>query len=714
MLTCKRITAMLLFAVCLCVCLGGFAFAADSREDMQQAIVQTAIAYYLNKADQQYDSVALSKDYDRDDGGNLRCAFYFAPEDATPDQTEYSVCSEYCFEVLYNALGYQLVGEPRKSVTRRMQNEVEGPHVVFRFNNRNATEAEKDAAAEKAWSLLQPGDVVVYGSTKSVDNRGHAMVFVGDIDGKGEPDLLHSTGKKYNMGTGEDAVEENGTIKKANAETYFHPKGKSHYFGQLGMYTILRAIDDPGQTCAITPWARTRMQYPWMRCVHTVSTGCYGAAEAGGKLTYMLRIYNRGKEDFKDLPVTYPLPEGTELERAPEAKVDGRNLSWTLDIPAGKTKTLYVTVKVTSPMGAEIVSDKAKVGQIPMKVLTTVVGGSREGLRQLEDPKRFSERFAGERAAYGTAFANAVYRCGMGVEIGLPDAGALFDALCTKANVPGHDFCTLRDDYRNSTVGKMVVRHWIGGRLYTAKSDKERVRETRLEDLQCGDLIFVATKLPMTEANTAAYYCNGNDLIAYRNGKLQTENPDEVTKLLSKPFFVALRPVQAFEDLDARSRAAARFDDVKNTDWFYSYVNALAADGAISGMTETTFAPNGTLTYGQALKLIASALGEKEPAKSGAHWASGYLTLAKQKGWLGEDVDLDGTITRLALCRIAAKAKGLSAKAGFNPFTDTDDASVLALYQANVVSGITAAEFKPDAPLTRAQIAKIIWTLRKV
>ena len=85
MLTCKRITATLLFAACLCVCLGGFAFAADSREDMQQAIVQTAIAYYLNGEDQQYDSVPLTKGYGREEGGNLRCAFYFAPEDATPD-----------------------------------------------------------------------------------------------------------------------------------------------------------------------------------------------------------------------------------------------------------------------------------------------------------------------------------------------------------------------------------------------------------------------------------------------------------------------------------------------------------------------------------------------------------------------------------------------------------------------------------------------------
>ena len=140
----------------------------------------------------------------------------------------------------------------------------------------------------------------------------------------------------------------------------------------------------------------------------------------------------------------------------------------------------------------------------------------------------------------------------------------------------------------------------------------------------------------------------------------------------------------------------------------------LVDDGTVNGMTATTFVPNGTLTFGQALKLICLAVGETEPAKDGQHWASGWLKLAKSKGWIGEEPGLDATITRLQLCRIAAKAKGLNAAPEKNPFTDTYDADVLALYKAGVINGMTATEFKPEGLLTRAQIAKIIWTLRKV
>ena len=169
-----------------------------------------------------------------------------------------------------------------------------------------------------------------------------------------------------------------------------------------------------------------------------------------------------------------------------------------------------------------------------------------------------------------------------------------------------------------------------------------------------------------------------------------------------------------FEFRATGTEGAQPFTDVKESDWFYRYVTELAADGTVAGMTETTFVPNGTLTYGQALKLIALVVGEKEPQKSAAHWASGWMTLAKSKLWLTEDVNPDAAITRLALCRIAAKAKGLTDQPKKNPFTDTEDAAVLALNKAGVISGMTAKTFEPDGLLTRAQIAKIIWTLRSV
>ncbi|MBR2978108.1 MAG: S-layer homology domain-containing protein, partial [Oscillospiraceae bacterium] len=71
-------------------------------------------------------------------------------------------------------------------------------------------------------------------------------------------------------------------------------------------------------------------------------------------------------------------------------------------------------------------------------------------------------------------------------------------------------------------------------------------------------------------------------------------------------------------------------------------------------------------------------------------------------------------VTRLELCRIAAKAKNLTAQPASNPFADTADKDVLALNHAGVINGMTATEFAPEGLLTRAQIAKIICALRKL
>jgi len=155
------------------------------------------------------------------------------------------------------------------------------------------------------------------------------------------------------------------------------------------------------------------------------------------------------------------------------------------------------------------------------------------------------------------------------------------------------------------------------------------------------------------------------------------------------------------------------FTDVVQNDWFFDHVYELYHKGVIHGMTETTFAPKGTLTYGQALKLLTVGLGKGEQPGSSTHWAAGYLTLAKKEGWLTEDADLNAPISRLAFCRLAAKAKNLTAQPASNPFTDCTDASVLALVKAGVIDGMTETTFQPDGTLTRAQISKIIHLLVK-
>lgn len=172
-----------------------------------------------------------------------------------------------------------------------------------------------------------------------------------------------------------------------------------------------------------------------------------------------------------------------------------------------------------------------------------------------------------------------------------------------------------------------------------------------------------------------------------------------------------------FAPFDVRTegeKAVAKFTDVKESDWFYSFVLDLVEKKVVSGMNETTFQPNGTLTYGQALKLLVVAKQGTDPGNAASgHWAGNYLAAAKKAGWLTEDVNLDASISRLSFCQIAAKAAKLTAQPEKNPFADCADASVLALVKAGVINGMTETSFAPDATLTRGQISKIISLLMK-
>ena len=75
---------------------------------------------------------------------------------------------------------------------------------------------------------------------------------------------------------------------------------------------------------------------------------------------------------------------------------------------------------------------------------------------------------------------------------------------------------------------------------------------------------------------------------------------------------------------------AASFPDVKETDWFYSYVTDLSDTGVVNGYPDGTFGPENLVRWDEALKLILLAAGESAQAPTGDGWASGYLTLAEE------------------------------------------------------------------------------------
>ena len=157
------------------------------------------------------------------------------------------------------------------------------------------------------------------------------------------------------------------------------------------------------------------------------------------------------------------------------------------------------------------------------------------------------------------------------------------------------------------------------------------------------------------------------------------------------------------------------FKDVKVSSWFGKYVIDLYNDGIINGTSATTYAPNDTLTWAAALKLLLVSHGDLKAADAtGADWSKNTIAKAAELGLVAADLDGAKAISRLEFCQVAAKLNKLAESKTESKFTDCTDGYVMALVDAKVINGMTATTFEPSATLTRAQIAKIIYQLNLI
>ena len=154
------------------------------------------------------------------------------------------------------------------------------------------------------------------------------------------------------------------------------------------------------------------------------------------------------------------------------------------------------------------------------------------------------------------------------------------------------------------------------------------------------------------------------------------------------------------------------FKDVKTTAWYFDPMIHLYESGIINGTSATTYAPNDTLTWAAALKLLLVSNGDLKAADAtGADWSKNAIAKAAELGLVAADLDGAKAISRLEFCQVAAKLNKLAESKTESKFTDCTDGYVMALVDAKVISGMTETTFEPAASLTRAQIAKIIYQL---
>lgn len=537
-----------------------------TKEQIQQAVCQTALAYYYHDPAVQYQTT----------GGSMVEPFAcratdssFMADDAEADDYVYSVCSDFGWRVYKEATGWTYSKTSAGFVTNIVSGlAVDDPLVVYKFRGPDG-ETDVEKAIAESHAALEPGDLITY-YVKS--GAGHMMVYVGDLFGDGKEYILHcdsTGGGNTDYTTGYNPIEPNGSIQKETTEQIVFNKSDRYIFSSgVTQFTIVRPtnilLDENGMG-TLTPAAETRLANPYMEIHKTFDRSIYDGVQNGETMTCTVKITNNGKDAYTGLSVTEPVPEGQTFVSATNSGAlrDG-NVCWTLDLAAGKTAELTYTVKVSGKPGDSVVFARGTVNDIPTRTAEFQICGKPLSKEQTE---RLNYIIAGSLPE-GLAFddlntVNTFYKDVFGIDPKLPATFSDFvTALTSRKSYYGVENKVMIWKEKNKldadalTLRNMVLhKHLYGRYAYDGTDAATRVLEFLEDRYQPGD-VFVnvyggssSMVLSTAHINIQIYLGSGKVLVLTENGISVQSFAESIGLNLRQDFGFALRPTLAYDDI---------------------------------------------------------------------------------------------------------------------------------------------------------------------
>jgi len=505
----------------------------NTLENRQKAIVAEALAYYYKGTLDQYGMQYLTVIPDQK-GGPLRgnSLEYNTPEAATEDNTLYQWCSSYAFDVVYNALGYKLLNNHEKCRTSFLsEGQCDDPEIVVFQHTREYDDAKDIAATQACIDMMQPGDIITW--TRPSDGAGHTLLVTNDLTGDGTLDLLHRSGARYDMKTGVDSIESYGIKLDNNVAREFLTKSEQ-YLPEMSRFSLYRPALLDAEKYPITRSAQARMTYPGLRVDRTLAVGPWSSVLSGDTVTVDLVISNKGKEALKDMPFHEAVPAGCTLVSA-EGSLAQDHPYWLISLEAGATTSVSYQLKVEGDPGDVITLKGSSHAGIASNILSLTIEAYTVDGAKLRDES--AQQAALKAAANSFEFASRLYEAATGKAVTVPAVNdfrkACFDNhKVTMVYQPGEKTYT--------GPGEMLLPGYFGGRRIWAE-ENIRVLETRIVDLQAGDIILVRPSIEDVSQD-AAWIFDGENLLTVKNGAVEKMGQTQLTKLLSYQLFFLLRP----------------------------------------------------------------------------------------------------------------------------------------------------------------------------
>jgi uncharacterized repeat protein (TIGR01451 family) len=452
----------------------------EGMTDLQKAIVITAESYFLRGGYAQYDQYSMTAGIGTEVG--RRTYGIMAPEDYTAQFVSYTDCSSFVYDVYRHALGMSISSTSPftktycSSTTYRVLYEQ-----PVKSGFADMSKEELDAKGQAFRDALQPGDIIVYRNAKNTS--GHAMLYVGNGM------KIHSTGTSYDYTNAVDKGRETGTYRYDSIDGFFTP-GASTYLFDKSVYVILRPLAKFSREIP----AHTQQRMGPMRGIiaEKLSSHTYGqTVNPGETITFTFRMQNKSTVT-KPLTINDTVPDGTSYVSGAQ-KVNGKDLSWTVVVPAGESVEVSYTVKVdeTTPTGTYIQS-KSSVSGIDVNCPRVMVAKTLTAAQQQATKNALEEL---KSDAQGIDLANAIYQkvCGKTV-FTHQDTDTLWNDIASSFDKSGVFFTS------NKPLATMVAPRLYGGRsvseMNTAPAAIQyRTRLVTNRVLVIGDVILADDRL---------------------------------------------------------------------------------------------------------------------------------------------------------------------------------------------------------------------------
>ena len=575
----RAICLFLMLALCAGL-LPAFAVTASavSLEEKQRAIAMTAFAYFDKGFAVQYDSIDLSIITKGSGlGGTTRQTNKVAPEYATPDETMFSVCSDFCYQVYYNTFGYKLRGVDPTCDTNSLAtyDPEKDPICAYKYDSTKSPGSREQAITDFL-AVLQPGDII--NEVPNMSSGGHAMLYLGDVLGNGTKYLIQCAGYKYDTTTGQDTIEcspgmieevpgklsvnttwgkNGGAISLDSAEEYLRAKYTKSANAILSAIRPLNVITD--DEYPLTDSAKTRLQYPRLAINRTANASRFKDIEAGGTLTLSIALSNYSKQSYT-VPVTEVIPEGVTLQKVSDnGKVDGKNISWSVQLPAGGSKTLTVDYTVTAKRNELLTLGGGKVGEIPSNTLYIPVGGKHltaEEEAKLTALAEGTYKDVPQDIADGE-FAQRIYNDVLKLNVTLPSSKTFVKEVLKRGNAVASVVYAPREDLQGQllTYKNMLVYDLCGGFYWGEMDSLRRVLDLRCDYLRPGDILVKTRTASAPATNKTLVYAGNEKFLEYNKKTVGVTDFFALQEAHTYQLFYVLRPTMVYDDIQTRSTA---------------------------------------------------------------------------------------------------------------------------------------------------------------